>query len=99
MPAYIFVDIEILNYDEYEEYKKLNPASIIAYQGKFIVRGGNKETLERDWQPKRFVGLEFSTAERPKKWWASKEYEPAKIIRIRTARTKMIVAEGIEADN
>ena len=50
MPAYVIVDVKINNTEMYEEYKKLTPASIAAYQGKFIVRGGATETLEGDWE-------------------------------------------------
>ena len=40
MPAYIIVDVTIDNAENYEAYKKLTPASVAAYDGKFIVRGG-----------------------------------------------------------
>ena len=93
MPAYVIVDVKISNHEDYEEYKKLTPASITAYDGKFIVRGGKTETLEGDWDPERIVVLEFPTVERAKEWWASEMYAPAKQIRQRTASTQMIVVE------
>ena len=96
MAAYIIVDIEIHDLEAYEGYKKLTPASIAAYEGKFIVRGGNKETLEGNWQPQRIVVLEFPTVKQAKDWWASTEYAPAKEIRQRSAKTKMILVEGFE---
>ena len=95
MPAYVIVDVKINNHEDYEEYKKLTPASITAYDGKFIVRGGKTETLEGDWDPERIVVLEFPTVERAKEWWASEMYAPAKQIRQRTASTQMIVVEGL----
>ncbi len=95
MPAYIIVDVKITSPQLYEEYKKLTPASVAAYRGKFIVRGGATETLEGDWQPGRFVMLEFPTAELARQWWHSPEYAPAKNIRQRAASTKMILAEGV----
>jgi uncharacterized protein (DUF1330 family) len=95
MPAYIIVDVTITDPQLYEEYKKLTPASIAAWQGKFIVRGGTTETLEGDWQPGRFVMLEFPNAELARQWWHSTEYAPAKNIRQRAASTKMILAEGV----
>jgi len=94
MPAYIIVDVKISNHEDYEEYKKLTPASITAYDGRFIVRGGKTETLEGDWDPERIVVLEFPTVERAREWWASEMYSPAKQIRQRTATTQMIVVEG-----
>jgi uncharacterized protein (DUF1330 family) len=94
MPAYIIVDITIENAENYEDYKRLTPASIAAYEGKFIVRGGKTEILEGDWQPGRFVILEFPSVEKAKQWWASEEYAPAKALRQANAKTKMIVVEG-----
>ncbi len=95
MPAYVIVDVKITDPQLYEEYKKLTPASIAAWQGKFIVRGGATETLEGDWQPGRFVVLEFPNADLAVQWWHSTEYAPAKNIRQRAASTKMILAEGV----
>ena len=94
MAAYIIVDIEIHDPKSYEEYKKLTPGSLTAYDGKFMVRGGNTETLEGNWQPQRIVVLEFPTIKQAKDWWASTEYAPAKEIRQRSAKTKMILVEG-----
>jgi uncharacterized protein (DUF1330 family) len=94
MPAYIIVDVTVENAENYEDYKKLTPASIAAYGGKFIVRGGKTETLEGDWQPGRFVIIEFPSLEKAKAWWASEEYAPAKSLRQANAKTKMIVVEG-----
>ena len=96
MPAYIIVDVTIHNAENYEGYKKLTPASVAAYDGKFIVRGGKTETLEGNWQPGRLVVLQFPSVERAKEWWASQEYAPAKAIRQANAETKMILVEGLE---
>ncbi|MGV3630716.1 MAG: DUF1330 domain-containing protein [Bacteroidota bacterium] len=96
MAAYVLVEIRIHDPKDYEEYKKLTPASIAAYGGKFVVRGGKTETLEGDWQPERIVVLEFPTVGRAKEWWASEEYAPARTIRQRSAHTQMIVVEGFQ---
>jgi len=96
MPAYIIVDVTIHNAENYEGYKKLTPASVAAYDGKFIVRGGKTETLEGNWQPGRFVVLQFPSAKRAKEWWASEEYAPAKAIRQANAETKMILVVGLD---
>lgn len=97
MPAYVIVEVEIHDPVEYEEYKQLTPASIAAYDGKFVVRAAHTVALEGDWNPQRIVVLEFPSVERAKEWWHSEEYAPAKTIRQRTAKTKMLVAEGYEA--
>lgn len=94
MAAYIIVEVDVHNPQEYEEYKALTPASLQPFNGKFIVRGGAAETLEGDWQPKRMVVLEFPTKQAAKAWWSSDEYAPAKALRQRTATTQMILMEG-----
>ena len=92
--AYIIVDVEVQNPAEYENYKKLTPGSLVNYQGKFIVRGGETITLEGDWKPSRIVVLEFPTIELAKAWWASEEYAEAKALRHRTAKSRMIAIQG-----
>lgn len=95
MPAYIIVDVEITDPKEYEEYKKHTPSSLVPFDGKFLVRGGQVEALEGDWKPGRFVILEFPSLEKAKAWWNSPGYAPAKLIRQRASNTRMIVADGI----
>lgn len=94
MTAYVIVEIEVTDPAGYEDYKKQAPAAVAAYDGKFIVRGGNCATLEGSWQPQRMVVLQFPSVARARQWWASAEYSAAKALRQRTARTRMIVVEG-----
>lgn len=96
MPAYILVDVNIHDPEQYEAYKKLTPASLLPYGGKFLVRGGATEILEGDWQPGRLVVLEFPSVTQARAWWSSPEYSPAKALRQQAASTRMIVVEGHE---
>jgi uncharacterized protein (DUF1330 family) len=95
MSAYVIVEVSIQNHSEYEEYKKLTPAAIAAFNGRFVVRGGQTTTLEGDWNPERIVILEFPTIQRANEWWNSELYNKAKEIRQRAAKTKMIIVEGV----
>ena len=95
MTAFVIVDIKVHDPETYESYKSLVPASVEAYGGRFIARGGATENLEGDWAPERIVMLEFPSLERARRWWASPEYSEAKAIRMRTAQTRMIVTEGV----
>jgi len=94
MPGYVIVEIDVLDSAGYEEYKNQAGATVTAYGGKYIVRGGATETLEGDWKPKRLVVLEFESVQRAKDWWNSQEYRELKKMRQRTAQAKMIVVEG-----
>jgi uncharacterized protein (DUF1330 family) len=95
MPAYVIVDIEVTDPAVYEEYKRLAPAGVAAYGGRYLARGGRTETLEGDWRPNRLVILEFESVERAQAWLDSPEYAPARRLRHRAARSKMIVIEGV----
>lgn len=94
MPAYIIVEIDILDPTGYEEYKKLAGATVEKYGGKYHVRGGKTEVLEGDWKPKRIVVLEFESMQRAKEWLNSEEYREPRKMRHRTAKTNMIAVEG-----
>jgi uncharacterized protein (DUF1330 family) len=96
MKGYIIVDVKITDPQRYEEYKRLTPGTLAAFEGKFIVRGGHTETLEGDWQPGRVVILEFPSLEKAKAWWSSDRYAPAKAIRQSASITRMIMVEGFE---
>jgi uncharacterized protein (DUF1330 family) len=95
MPAYIIVEIEIVDPTGYEEYKKLAGAIVEKYGGKYVVRGGRTEVLEGDWRPKRIVILEFESVRRAKEWLNSEEYREPRKMRHRTAKTNMLVVEGV----
>ena len=95
MSAYVVVEVEVLDAERYETYKRMVPPSLAAYGGRFVVRGGAAETLEGEWSPKRLVIVEFPSLERAKAWWGSPEYAEAKALRQATARTQMIVVEGV----
>ena len=94
VPAYIVVQIAIHDSAKYAHYMALAPASIAAYGGRYIVRGGSSEVLEGSWQPARLVVLEFPTVAQARAWWNSPEYAPAKAVRQQCAHTEMLLIEG-----
>jgi uncharacterized protein (DUF1330 family) len=95
MPAYIIVDLEITDAALFEQYRASVPATINAYGGKYLVRGGAYETLEGIWQPKRVIVLEFPSMARLKEWYGSNEYAPLMALRKKCATTNVIAIEGI----
>ena len=95
MSAYVITDITVNNPERYEDYKKLAPAAIQTYGGKYLARGGRTEKLEGNWDPDRIVILEFENFETAKKWIDSPEYREARALRSQNASTNMIVVEGL----
>ncbi len=95
MSAYIVVNIEVTDPERYADYIKAAPPSIARYGGRYLARGGKTEILEGQFQPKRFVILEFSTYEDAKAWWASQEYSAPKAIRQSASITDMVLTQGV----
>ena len=95
MPAYVIVEVEVLDPAAFERYKELAPPSIAAHGGRYLARGGRTDALEGD-PPKRLVILEFPTLERARQWWGSPEYAPARALREKAARIRMLAVEGLE---
>lgn len=95
MTAYVILDIDVHDAVGYEEYKRLAPAAVELYGGKYIARGGKTETLEGDWSPSRLVILQFEDREQAKKWLNSEEYREARSMRHKTANSQVVVIEGV----
>ncbi|MEO8718876.1 MAG: DUF1330 domain-containing protein [Burkholderiales bacterium] len=94
MAGYVIAEVEVTDPATYEEYRKLVPATVARYGGKFLVRGGAVESKEGGWQPKRLVVLEFASLEQARKWYASPEYAPALALRLKAARSKVVLVDG-----
>jgi uncharacterized protein (DUF1330 family) len=95
MPAYIIVNVEVTDPVRYAEYIKQAPISIAQYGGTYLARGGRAEKLEGEWEPKRFVVLQFPSYERAKEWWGCDDYRGPKALRQSTSVTNMILVEGL----
>jgi uncharacterized protein (DUF1330 family) len=95
MRGYIVLDVVVRDAGMYERYKQLAGATVTAYGGRYLVRGGAAEPLEGSWKPSRLVILEFPSVERARAWWTSAEYAPAKAIRQGCAETEMLLVEGL----
>ena len=94
MAGYVVAEVEVTDSATYEEYRKLVPATIAKYSGRYLVRGGAVERKEGAWEPKRLVVLEFSSMDRARQWYHSPEYAPALALRLKAARSKVLLVEG-----
>jgi uncharacterized protein (DUF1330 family) len=95
MPAYLIAETDILDPEQYEQYKAASPGAIAAGGGRFVVRGGELAVLEGDWNPPRLVILEFESLEAAKAFYESPEYQAAIKLREGAARLNMVAVEGL----
>ena len=94
MPGYVIADVEVTDLAAYEEYRKLVPATVAKYGGRYLVRGGAHEVREGDWREAGVVVLEFRSVAEARRWYDSEEYRPARAIRHRAARSSVLIVEG-----
>ena len=97
MPAYVINDMEVTDPVRFEDYKKLSPATVARFGGRFLARGGATEPLEGGWAPRRLVILEFPSMAQAKAWIDSPEYAPARALRQASTRSRVIVTDGVPA--
>ena len=65
MTAYVIADIDVHDQEAYRDYVALVPGTVQPYGGRFLVAGGDHQTLEGGWQPHRLVVIEFPSAATP----------------------------------
>jgi uncharacterized protein (DUF1330 family) len=96
MPACVIAEVEVIDPIEYAEYRRLVLPTLADYGGRFLARGGETASLEATAPAGRIVILEFPALAQAKAWWASEEYAPAKAIRHRTAKSRLIAVAGVD---
>ena len=97
-PAYLIVEMQISNLEQYQQYMAAAPAAVAAAGGEYLVRGGRHETLEGDWQPARIAMLRFPSFEQAKAFYDSEMYRLARAKRDgATEFFNMILVEGVAA--
>jgi uncharacterized protein (DUF1330 family) len=93
--AYLLVQSDVTNTEQYAGYAKLTPAIIEKFGGKFIARGGRNVTLEGPKAPARVVVIEFPNFEAAQGFYNSPEYVAARKVRSGAATMQMVAVEGL----
>jgi uncharacterized protein (DUF1330 family) len=96
MPAYVIVETDVTDPEQYEEYKAAATVAVTAAGGRYLVRGGELAVLEGDWQPPRLVVLEFEDLAAARRWYESEAYQRARRIREGAAHLRMVAVQGVE---
>ncbi|HEY0857630.1 MAG TPA: DUF1330 domain-containing protein [Albitalea sp.] len=95
MAAYLIADVEVTDPVGYADYSRDIVATIEAFGGRYLVRGGATEVLEGNWQPRRTIVIEFPSAAQLRAWYFSPAYAPLKLLRERTANARLVMVEGV----
>lgn len=93
-PAYVICDIDVSDPAGYDRYKQLSAPSVERHGGRYLVRGGDPQPLEGDWQPGRVVVLEFDDAAAARAWYESDDYTAARELRQGAATASFLLVQG-----
>jgi uncharacterized protein (DUF1330 family) len=91
--AYVLVEIEVTNQEEYAAYGKLALENVARHGGRFLARGGETEMFEGQWSP-RIVLLEFESLDAIRRWYNSDDYQEILPMRLNSTTSRLIAVEG-----
>jgi uncharacterized protein (DUF1330 family) len=96
MVAYLIVDLDIHDPEGFQKYREGVGAFIAKHGGEYLVRGGEFEVIEGDWQPHRLVLFRFPNRQAIRNFFADPEYAALKEIRFKTSKTVAVAVDGPE---
>lgn len=79
MPAYfLFDNVEITDAEALADYASKTLPTVEAHGGGYVIRGGDTEIKEGDWEPNFPVMIEFPDHAAANAWYNSPDYAPLK---------------------
>jgi uncharacterized protein (DUF1330 family) len=95
MPAYVIGDVRAAwDAEALGEYRRRNTDAVARHGGRFIVRGGEIELLEGEWDTRRIIVIEFPDMAAARGWYESEDYAPLRTLRQSASDTNIILVEG-----
>jgi uncharacterized protein (DUF1330 family) len=94
MKAFVIAAETVNDETMFSEYRKAVPATVEAFGGKFIVRGGNLKLLEGQWPHPRLVIIEFPSREAAEGWYASPDYQKIIGLRHNSSVGNLVIVEA-----
>ena len=95
MAAYIVADLVVKGPETYSDYQSQVPDVITKYGGKFIVRGGELEIVEGDWDVNRLAILEFPDMAALRRFWDSEDYKAILPLRLTATDSRVMFVDGV----
>ena len=92
----MIVDVDVNDPEGYERYKSEVPALIAKHGGEYLVRGGEFEVLEGEWQPTRLVVFSFPNRQAIHDFVNDPEYAELKALRQSTASSSLVAVDGMD---
>ncbi len=80
--------------NEYEEYIRLVKPIVEKYGGKYLVRSNKITALQKNWNPRRVIIIEWKTREQITECFSSEEYKRIVAKRENSVNSNAIIVES-----
>jgi len=94
MAAYLIYRAAVSDAQAYAAYMARTPGIIAEFGGRFLVRGGQTETLEGDQELRRTIIVEFPDFAAAKAFYDSPVYADARRLRAEAAEVQIVITDG-----
>lgn len=96
MTAYIIMYTEVFDAEAFRPYQQAVQKVVAEAGGIYLIRGGRREVLEGDVDPRRMVVLSFPSFEIASGFYHSPAYQEIKSLRKDVARFDAVLIDGFE---
>lgn len=92
--GYVHAVVTVTEQAGYDRYRAGVAATVEAYGGRFLVRGGAPDVREGNRPVAHTVILEFPSIDQAKAWYDGPEYAALKALRMASATTDLVLLTG-----
>jgi uncharacterized protein (DUF1330 family) len=94
MKAFVIAAETVKDDAMFADYRTAVPATLEAFGGKFIARGGALTSLEGEWPHPRLVIIEFPSRAAAEGWYSSADYQKIISLRLKSSVGNLIIVDG-----
>ena len=93
--GYVIAQLKVTNSENYKEYVNKVTEIVKKFDGEYLVRNGEYQSVEGEIKFPRLVVIKFPTYEKALELYNSDEYKPIKKIRLENSEGSNIIVKGI----
>jgi uncharacterized protein (DUF1330 family) len=94
MTAYLIAVETVHDEAMFAEYRKQVIATLEAFGGRFVARGGKLTVLEGEWLHPRTVIIEFPSRDAAEAWYKSPDYQKVIGLRLKSTSGNLVILDG-----
>jgi uncharacterized protein (DUF1330 family) len=94
MTAYLIAVETVHDEAMFAEYRKQVIATLEAFGGRFVARGGKLTVLEGEWLHPRTVIIEFPSRDAAEAWYKSPDYQKIIGLRLKSTSGNLVILDG-----